>query len=383
VSNDILGSLCGVYEPRSLTGGRGTLDNFQINLNTRFPTTNSPAASVALLREAATAERAGTRAAARIADVHALLGEDMSVVDGELARMTREGASPGTDSATHLLEAGGKRVRPLTVLLSAACFGRVPPAARDVAVAAELVHLATLLHDDVVDDGQERRGKETPRRIWGNAVSVLAGDLLLTHALERTAAAAPRAVLGDLFVTLRRLVDGEIVQLRGRTRLEPREDVYFRIVHDKTASLFAWAARAGAATAGAPDEAVVALGEFGARVGVAFQLVDDVLDYDGDPRATGKALLGDLLEGKLTLPLIRALAARPALVGDIDAVRAGDTRAASRVAEAVRQSGVCEGVRALAREETAQAQRALEVVPPCPARDLLSSIAAELSSRAS
>jgi len=233
-----------------------------------------------------------------------------------------------------------------------------------------------------VDDGQERRGKPTPRRLWGNAVSVLAGDLLLTHALERTAAAAPGAVLGDLFATLRRLVDGEIVQLRGRTRLEAREEVYFRIVHDKTASLFAWAARAGAATGGAPPEAVAALGEFGARVGVAFQLVDDVLDYDGDPRATGKALLGDLIEGKLTLPLLRTLAARPALFDDVDAVRAGDEIAAGRVAEAVRASGACEGVRALAREETVRAERALEAVPACAARELLCSIAAELATRA-
>ncbi|HEY3822706.1 MAG TPA: polyprenyl synthetase family protein [Polyangiaceae bacterium] len=345
-------------------------------------TTITPAASVALLREAATAERAGARAAGRLADVHALLGGDLALVDRELCRMTREGVSPATDSATHLLEAGGKRVRPLTVLLSAACFGPISAVARDVAVAAELVHLATLLHDDVIDDGQERRGKPTPRRIWGNAVSVLAGDLLLTHALERTAAVAPGAVLGDLFATLRRLVDGEIVQLRGRTRLEPREDVYFRIVDDKTASLFAWAARAGAATTGAPPEAVAALGEFGERVGVAFQLVDDVLDYDGDPRATGKALLGDLLEGKLTLPLIRAIAAHPSLAHEVDAVRAGDERAAVRVAEAVRASGVCDGVRAYAREETARAQRALEGVPACTARDLLSAIAADLASRA-
>ncbi len=346
-----------------------------------LPRESTPNA-VALLREAATVERAGARAAERMADVHAFLGDEMALVDRELRRMTREGVSPGTDAATHLLEAGGKRVRPLTVLLSAACFGSVPGAAREIAVAAELVHLATLLHDDVIDDGQERRGKPTPRRIWGNAVSVLAGDLLLTHALERTAVAAPGAVLSDLFATLRRLVDGEIVQLRGRTRLEPREDVYFRIVHDKTASLFAWAARAGAASAGAPPEAVAALGEFGARVGVAFQLVDDVLDYDGDPRATGKALLGDLLEGKLTLPLIRAAAARPSLGDDIEAVRAGDERAAARVAEAVRASGVCDGVRAEAREETARAQRALAAVPPGAPRDLLSAIAADLASRA-
>jgi octaprenyl-diphosphate synthase len=347
-------------------------------LNTTIP---SPAPSVALLREAATANRAGARAEARIAQVHALLAGDMAAVDAELTRLTREGQAPATDSATHLLEAGGKRVRPLTVLLSAACFGAIPPCARDLAVVAELVHLATLLHDDVIDDGHERRGKATSRRIWGNAVSVLAGDLLLTHALERTAAVSPPATLADLFATLRRLVDGEVVQLRGRTALDVREEVYFRIVHDKTASLFAWAGRAGATVAGAPAAAVTALGDFGAHVGVAFQLVDDVLDYAGDPRETGKALLGDLAEGKVTLPLVRAVAAQPALSPDVGAARGGDRRAAARVAEAVRASGACDAVREMARVETERALAALGAVPEGPARELLASIAGELAAR--
>jgi octaprenyl-diphosphate synthase len=281
-----------------------------------------------------------------------------------------------------LLEGGGKRVRPLTVLLSAACFGPPPAAAREIAVVAELVHLATLLHDDVIDDGQERRGRPTPRRVWGNAVSVLAGDLLLTHSLERTAAAGVPAVLSDLFATLRRLVDGEVLQLRGRTQFDPREDVYFRIVENKTASLFAWAARAGAAVGGGWPDAASALGEFGARIGVAFQLVDDVLDYAGDPAATGKALLGDLVEGKLTLPLIRAMALRPALASEVEAARGGDSRATALIAEAVRASGVCEGVLALAREETARALDALAGLVPSHARDLLGAIARELASRA-
>jgi octaprenyl-diphosphate synthase len=338
-------------------------------------------AAVALLREAATVERTGEGVRARLVQVHALLGDDLAAVDAELARLAREGLSPATDSAAHLLEAGGKRVRPLTVLLSAACFGPLPAAARDLAVVAELVHLATLLHDDVIDDGQERRGLTTSRRIWGNAVSVLAGDLLLTHALERTAEVAPPAVLMDLFATLRCLVDGEVVQLRGRTRLDPSEETYFRVVRDKTGSLFAWAARAGGSLASAPAEAVSALGEFGSRVGVAFQLVDDVLDYDGDPRATGKALLGDLVEGKLTLPLIRTLALRPALLADVEAVRAGEHHAAGHLAEAVRASGVCAGVRALAAAETQRALEALHVIKPCPARELLAGIASELSAR--
>jgi octaprenyl-diphosphate synthase len=350
---------------------------FQIILNA---TTNPAATSAALLRDAA--ERAGGRAAERLAQVQSILGDDLAAVDRELARLTRDGVSPATDSATHLLEAGGKRVRPLTALLSAACFGPPGQAAREVAVAAELVHLATLLHDDVIDDGQERRGRPTPRRLWGNAVSVLAGDLLLTHALERTAAIGSPPALADLFATLRRLVDGEVVQLRGRTHLDPSEDVYFRIVQNKTASLFAWAARAGATVSGADAGAAAALGEFGMRIGVAFQLVDDVLDYAGDPSATGKALLGDLVEGKLTLPLIRAMACRPALTSDVDAVRAGDSRAAGQVATAVRASGVCDEVLAMAREETANALAALESLPPSAARELLGAIARELAARA-
>jgi octaprenyl-diphosphate synthase len=342
--------------------------------------TNAADASVALLRDAA--ELAGGRAVERLAEVRAILGEDLAAVELELARLTRDGVSPATESAVHLFEAGGKRVRPLTVLLSAACFRQPPPEARDLAVVAELVHLATLLHDDVIDEGQERRGRPTPRRMWGNAVSVLAGDLLLTHALERASVAGPPRVLADLFATLRRLVDGEVVQLRGRTRLDPREDVYFRIVHHKTGSLFAWAARAGAAVVGAPPEAIDALGEFGARVGTAFQLVDDVLDYAGDPGSTGKALLSDLVEGKLTLPLIRAMAGRPSLGEAIEAVRSGDSHAAAHVAEVVRSSGACDGVRTLAREETGRALAALDALPPSNARDLLGAIARELAVRA-
>ncbi len=337
------------------------------------------AASVESLRDAAA--HGGDRVRDRLAQVHALLGEDMIVVDRELARLVHDGLAPATDSAAHLLDAGGKRVRPLTVMLASACFAAPPPCAREVAVAAELVHLATLLHDDVIDDGQERRGRATARRIWGNAVSVLAGDLLLTHALERTASSAPRAVLVDLFATLRRLVDGEVVQLRGRTRLDPREDVYFQIVRDKTASLFEWAARSGAACAGAPAEACIALGQYGAHVGLAFQLVDDVLDYDGDPRTTGKALLGDLGEGKLTLPLIRTIAAMPTLSTQVEAVRSGDSQAAIDIAQAVRESGACNSVRALARRETELALRALEPIPQSAARETLASIARDLAVR--
>jgi len=339
-------------------------------------------AAVAHLRETAHPDRVGQVAARRLADVHAMLGAEMGFIDAELRKMAQTGLSPATESAQHLLDAGGKRVRPLALLLSAACFGSIPEAACELAVVAELVHLATLLHDDVVDDAPERRGKPAARVLWGNAVSVLAGDLLLTHALERTSAVAPRAVLADLFATLRRLVDGEIVQLRGRAELDPRQTTYFTIVHDKTASLFGWAARAGAAIAGAPDPLVRALGDFGAHVGIAFQLVDDLLDYEGDPALTGKGLHTDLREGKLTLPLILAVEKDPSLYPDLHAARELDPAAATRLVSAVHRLRTGETVRAMADRETQLALDALALLPASPARDMLAAIATELTARA-
>ncbi len=338
-------------------------------------------AAVAHLRETAQPDRVGSLATRRLADIHSMLGMEMGWVDAELRKMAETGLQPATSSAQHLLEAGGKRVRPLALLLAAACFGSIPKAACELAVVAELVHLATLLHDDVVDDAPDRRGRPAARVLWGNAVSVLAGDLLLTHALERTSAVAPPAILADLFATLRRLVDGEIVQLRGRAALDPRQATYFAIVEDKTASLFGWAARAGAAIAGAPGPLVKALGEFGAHLGVAFQLVDDVLDYEGDPAVTGKSLHADLREGKLTLPLILAVEKDPSLQACLSSARELDPDAAARLLAAVRVLGTGAEVRALAERETGHALAALALLPASPAREMLAAIATELTSR--
>jgi octaprenyl-diphosphate synthase len=342
---------------------------------------NGAPAAVEALRVAATVERVGERTARRIVDAHAIVGSDMAWVEAELARAANQGATPGTLASAHLLGAGGKRVRPLAVLLAAACFGEVSPAARALAVVAELVHAATLLHDDVIDDADERRGRPASRKVWGNAVSVLAGDLLLTHALERTLEAAP-ALLPSLVATLRRLVDGEIVQLRSRTRIDLAESTYFAVVRDKTSSLFAWAARAGAHVGGAAEDGRAALEQYGAHLGVAFQLVDDALDYSGDRAAMGKALFGDLGEGKITLPLVRAIAAVPSLAADVERTRSGDEAAARRLLAGVLESRACDEVRALARQETERALEALARIPAGAPRDLLACVASELASRA-
>lgn len=318
-------------------------------------------------------------ARARLEGFAGLLDGELETLQRDLVTAARAGPRPGADAAVHLVRTGGKRVRPLALLLSAACFGSFTPAVRQMAVVAELVHSATLLHDDVIDEGIERRGAPAARRIWGNAVSVLGGDLMLVEALDRTERHAP-AVLPDLIAALRRLVSGEIVQLRGRTQLDVSEATYERILLEKTASLFAWATRSGARLGGATPSEEQALAEFGERLGIAFQLVDDVLDYTGE--GTGKTPLADLREGKLTLPLVLAVGKNPALLQALRAIHQGDSEPIAEVHRSVVASGACELVLSRARESTQLAVQALEQVRSSAARCLLTDVAERLAIRA-
>jgi octaprenyl-diphosphate synthase len=335
--------------------------------------------SISTLAAAGVAHAHDRRLERRIQSVQELLADDLMWVEGALGSAVADGPSPGTDAAKHLVTRGGKRVRPIALLLSAACFGGINEKARQLAVAAELVHSATLLHDDVIDDGTERRGAETSRLVWGNGVSVLAGDMLLVNALDRTARHAPE-VMPDLIATLRRLVEGEIVQLRGRSELDVTEATYERILRDKTASLFSFATRVGARVAGASPADQERLSGFGERLGIAFQLVDDVLDYSGEQ--TGKSLLADLREGKLTLPLVLAVARRPELAQSLRRIHAGDREPVQLVSQAVIETGACDEVRRRASKYTQTAVEALSSIVPGPARVLLENVAEELARRA-
>ena len=214
-----------------------------------------------VFQQSAHGANADQRLLERLIDVQQLVGDDLDWVQSALNEVALEGVSPATEAAHHLVSRGGKRVRPLVVLLSAACFGPVPKHARTLALVSELIHTATLLHDDVADDGMQRRGVATSRRVWGNAVSVLAGDLLLVHALRCALADMP-VVVPELLATLRRMVDGEVLQLRGRAQLHLSETHYYQIVRGKTSSLFAWSARSGARAAGASQSQSDALGLF-------------------------------------------------------------------------------------------------------------------------
>jgi octaprenyl-diphosphate synthase len=335
--------------------------------------------SVATLAAASAAHAQDPRLDRRIQSVQELLADDLMWVESALSRAVQDGPAPGIDAAKHLVSRGGKRVRPIALLLSAACFGGINDKARQLAVVSELVHSATLLHDDVIDEGMERRGAPTSRLAWGNGVSVLAGDMLLVNSLDRTAQHAPE-VMPDLIRTLRRLVEGEIIQLRGRSELDVTEATYERILRDKTASLFSWATRIGARVAGASPADQERLSGFGERLGIAFQLVDDVLDYSGEQ--TGKSLLADLREGKLTLPLVLAVARRPELAQALRRIHAGDREPVQLVSQAVIETGACDEVRRRAGQYTQTAVEALSSIVPGPARVLLENVAEELARRA-
>jgi octaprenyl-diphosphate synthase len=315
---------------------------------------------------------------ARLGEAQALLHDDLSAVERLLRDSAAQGPVPASDAARHLVSLGGKRVRPMALLLSSACFGQVPEASRHMAVCVELIHSATLLHDDVIDEGTERRGQAAARIVWGNAVSVLGGDLLLTHALVTAQQHAP-ALMPELLRTLRHLVDGEIVQLRGRAELDVSESVYWSILRDKTAALFRFATSAGAELAGASTRSQGLLAEFGECIGMAFQLVDDLLDYAGDQ--TGKTMSADLRQGKLTLPLVLAVEQEPELFGWLQQIRTGDLSRVSALRQRVVASRARDRVVEKALGYTTRAMEYLEQLPSSQARTLLRAVAEQLAAR--
>lgn len=335
--------------------------------------------AVTALQNGATTRQAGELVERRLGDVQRFLSEDLARVEESLHDMVSMGPEPAVAAARHLVARGGKRVRPITLLLAAKCFGKTDSRAfSELAAVVELAHSATLLHDDVIDEGMERRGAPTSRRVYGNGISVLSGDLLLVNALSRTQEAAP-ALVPELISTLRQLVEGEIIQLRGRTELDVSEATYTRILKDKTASLFAFSCRAGGLLAGASDEEGSALAAFGEGIGMAFQLVDDVIDYAGSE--SGKTLFADLLEGKLTLPLVLAIQKDPSLSALVGRIHGGDDSVVGEVSRRVVDSGSCDEVRARAKDYTAGAIDALRQLPESPARQLLQVVALEMAKR--
>lgn len=249
-------------------------------------------------------QAAGTPSAAdRLA---ALLAEDLAAVDALIHRHMESTVGIIPNLATHLIDAGGKRIRPLITLASARLLGGGGDGPRKLAAAVEFIHSATLLHDDVVDVSAMRRGKKAANVIWGNSASVLVGDFLFARSFNLMVETGDLMVLDILARAASVIAEGEVMQLAAANDAETSRERYMQIIAAKTAALFAAAAKSGAVAAGRPGLEAAALETYGRELGLAFQLVDDALDYGGLAAAMGKNTGADFKEGKVTLPVVIA-----------------------------------------------------------------------------
>ena len=242
-------------------------------------------------------------------ELAATLADGMDAVNVLIReRMASENAPRIPEVTAHLVEAGGKRLRPMLVLAAARMCGYAGPYDIHLAATVEFIHTATLLHDDVVDESQQRRGLPTANLLWDNKSSVLVGDYLFARAFQLMVEPGNLRVLSILSNAAATIAEGEVLQLSAAQDLRTTEDIYLKVVRGKTAALFSAATEAGGVIAGATEEQVQALFDYGDALGIAFQIVDDLLDYQGDAKATGKNVGDDFRERKLTLPVIKAVA---------------------------------------------------------------------------
>ncbi len=282
----------------------------------------------------------------------------------------------------YIIGSGGKRIRPAMVLLSAKAFGYKGGQHLKMAAVIEFIHTATLLHDDVVDESALRRGRSTANEMFGNAASVLVGDYLYSRAFEMMVDVNRMAVMQVMSQATKVISEGEVLQLMNVNDPDVTQEKYLQVVRFKTAKLFEAAARTGAILADASQTLQEAAAAYGRHMGTAFQLIDDLLDYSGDPLTLGKTVGDDLREGKPTLPLLRVLevgsAADKAMIRQAIEHGDGDFEA---VAQAIGRTDALEHTRLAAEAEVSLAIAALEVVPDSDTKTLLQQLAAHTLTR--
>jgi len=316
----------------------------------------------------------------------AATAQDMDAVNRLILSRSDSPVEMVPEVASHLIDAGGKRLRPMLTLAAAKGFDASGENHIRFAAAVEFMHNATLLHDDVVDESDMRRGRPAARTIWGNQASVLVGDFLLGQAFLMMVESRDLDALGVLSRAAAVIAEGEVFQLAKARDLDATEEDYTRIIHAKTATLFEAATEVGAIAGGASAAERKALADYGRALGMAFQLVDDVLDYGGVNGALGKNTGDDLREGKMTLPVILALGGATAEERDTLAAALGNRDADRAVLDAV--LAIFTRHDTLARtmaeaERHAQAARdALDTLPPSPIRDILYAVPEFCVSRA-
>ncbi len=295
----------------------------------------------------------------------ALIADDMRAVDAVIARRLDSGVPLVGEVARYIISAGGKRLRPGLLLLVAGALGYGGDQKYNLAAVVEFIHTATLLHDDVVDGSTLRRGRATANESFGNPASVLVGDFLYSRAFQMMLDAQDMRVMEILAEATNVIAEGEVLQLMNMHDASLDEAGYLRVIRSKTAKLFEASTRLAAVLAKAPREVEEACATYGQALGTAFQVIDDVLDYDGDAGEMGKNLGDDLREGKATLPLIAAMQrGTPAQAGVIrSAIENGSVEELDAIVAIVRDTGALEVARAAAATE---AQRAIDSISLLP-----------------
>ncbi len=294
--------------------------------------------------------------------IQRLAADDMAAVDALIRRRLSSDVVLVNQVAEHIIAAGGKRLRPMLLLLAARALGHRGADAHQLAAVVEFIHTATLLHDDVVDESDLRRGRKTANALFGNAASVLVGDFLYSRSFQLMVELERMPVMKILADTTNAIAEGEVLQLLHVRNPDTDEPAYLKVIERKTAVLFAAATRLGALLAGEGEDVQQRLHDYGMALGYAFQIADDVLDYSADEAALGKHLGDDLAEGKATLPLIHAIrhtddATRARLRAIVEA---GEVEAMPEVLAAIEATGGIAYSRQRAVDYANAAERALE-----------------------
>jgi len=302
--------------------------------------------------------------------------DDFGLVDDLIRKNLNSNVPLVEEIASYLIEAGGKRLRPLLVLLSARAAGYQGEDHIKLAAIIEFLHTAMLLHDDVVDESDLRRGRKTVNSAWGNAPSVLVGDFLHSRAFEMMVEIGNLRVMRILSRATNLISEGEVQQLANLRNPYITEDEYFEIINRKTAMLFQAASHTGAVLAGADEKSETALRDFGHHLGIAFQLVDDQLDYQGDTIELGKNVGDDLAEGKVTLPLIVALrhGAEDEKSFITETILKGGTERLGEVIELARSTGGLRYTREAANKQRCLALDALGSLTESPCKDAMTTL---------
>ncbi len=306
-----------------------------------------------------------------------VLAAPMAEVDACIRRNLTSDVVLVNQIADYIIGGGGKRLRPKIHLLAAGACGYQGDKHIELAAIIEFIHTATLLHDDVVDESEQRRGRGTANSVWGNAAAVLVGDFLYSRSFQMMVHVDSMRVMEILSETTNTIAEGEVMQLMQMGNPETDERRYLQVIQSKTATLFEAATQLGGVLADVDLEVEMALARYGRHLGTAFQLADDLLDYDGDSAQLGKNVGDDLAEGKPTLPLIHAMAVgnktQRAIV--TDAITNGGLQQLDPVISAIQDTKSLDYTRSRAEEEAANARFALTALPDSRYRNALESLA--------